>query len=1308
MSGSEGTTLATSATTLVPSQLASLVPTYDPSKDDLEIYTQKVELLTTTWPSDKFGELATRLVLGCSGTAFLKLQQHRDVVTVNDKKSVQKIIEILGGQWGQIPLERKYEAAERALYRCSQRSDETNDSFLARADVLWQELLNKNIKIEELQAYVTLRGSNLGPDDKKKVIMDCDSSDGKLSMKKVASAVRMLGAGFFHEMTTGKRTSKLKVYDQAVLMAEDEDHDDGLFQAYGEEVPGDDDLVESLAGDGDDDALLVMEFESAASELVQEDTELAAAFNPYTEARRRLSEKFKHRGFFPSSGGKGKNRFSKGGKGKGFKSGFSARKSLQQRILNSTCRICGRKGHWKAECPNRGDGVAGNNAGSSGGSTSLNSSFTGSAITPVPEGLSLEFLNLQEFGTATIDEVSVHEEFVLCGFGEYRRGLKNALEKVRNSQDSQTGPLVRQQISLRSEDSSCFANSRDRVANHVESEGILPETADSWVATAYSIQAKGVLDSGATKTVIGSQLVDSLLRSLDPDVRKRVTRSPCQVTFRFGNLSTLDAHHALVIPVGSLNLRVAIVPGSTPFLISNTLVRALRSIVDTHHQKLHSPFLKQPLNLELTERGLFLMDINELVKASIRVSHRSAKQDTFVTEDVQKNYSQSSSCVNQSQGIPSKLESEISNHMSEDINNQLVPKVISNNSSVRNSPIVQPSVEVQSSVIDSSRDRASSCGHDGQPPSAPQEASCRSSKCGGGRPEQVFDPPTAGDEDRFRHCPQGQNVSPSVEGSPILGEVVHRTLWPKQEEESSPCDPLLLTGDRALRDDQPSSADDRHAVQGGQDAIGSTQAQVQESSSSNQCIPRQDRVGAGMGTSRSRDGPRGPDCPAGGEPESRDQPAERSYEPDGRHVESNCSTSPEAIHGFSTRSVDAADLAWLTLHAGDSDAVDSSKNSPTENLSVDQKHFQRLVNQYTKECQECRQHVKVGKVEKHVLFEVFCGPQSPLVQQCQNLRGKAQRFCRERGDLQSVEGRKELFLEMYRCQPEHIWFSPSCNPWCGFSTLNGSRSLQAWDDLQSNRRHHLEQVALGLVLLRFQIENQRHLHWEQPRTSVMFRLPVLKELYAHSMAAEFDMCQFGLRDPNSQELIKKGMIVRTTSNKVFQTIHGRKCPKDHQHQIIEGSVISRGARVNRSQYTERYPRRFARTIVLALDKTEASALASSSRQIEIETAQTGRLSKRFRAHPNARAKGELSRVIEPSTQLHPKRRRIEGKHDAAITVADGWRNVVTMCSKEAPRVGKVVLEDPNIIQCVQDLIPDKKVCFLVAGRGSDRTMPRSW
>ena len=33
-------------------------------------------------------------------------------MTFNDKKSIRRIVEVLGGQWGQIPLELKYEGAE--------------------------------------------------------------------------------------------------------------------------------------------------------------------------------------------------------------------------------------------------------------------------------------------------------------------------------------------------------------------------------------------------------------------------------------------------------------------------------------------------------------------------------------------------------------------------------------------------------------------------------------------------------------------------------------------------------------------------------------------------------------------------------------------------------------------------------------------------------------------------------------------------------------------------------------------------------------------------------------------------------------------------------------------------------------------------------------------------------------------------------------------------------------------------------------------------------------------------------------------
>ena len=221
--GSLGTEASETSGGTISSQLAYLVPSFDPSKDDLQLYQQKVQLVFSVWPSTKVNELITRLILNTSGTAFAKLQLHQTELCINDEKGVKRLIELLGGHWGKTGLEKRYADAERALYQCSQQSDESHDSYLARADVLWTKLMTQKIGLEDLQAYVTLRGASLTSEDKKRVIIDSDNSlEGKLTMVKVSEAIRMLGTSFFQEMTgVSKKGVKAKVYDQAALISED-------------------------------------------------------------------------------------------------------------------------------------------------------------------------------------------------------------------------------------------------------------------------------------------------------------------------------------------------------------------------------------------------------------------------------------------------------------------------------------------------------------------------------------------------------------------------------------------------------------------------------------------------------------------------------------------------------------------------------------------------------------------------------------------------------------------------------------------------------------------------------------------------------------------------------------------------------------------------------------------------------------------------------------------------------------------------------------------------------------------------------
>ena len=61
----------------------------------------------------------------------------------------------------------------------------------------------------------------------------------------------------------------------------------------------DDEMLEALAAEIDEDAILVMQFEDSIAETIQADSELSAYYSSHQEARRRPSERVKVRGFWP-------------------------------------------------------------------------------------------------------------------------------------------------------------------------------------------------------------------------------------------------------------------------------------------------------------------------------------------------------------------------------------------------------------------------------------------------------------------------------------------------------------------------------------------------------------------------------------------------------------------------------------------------------------------------------------------------------------------------------------------------------------------------------------------------------------------------------------------------------------------------------------------------------------------------------------------------------------------------------------------------------------------------------------------------
>lgn len=80
-----------------------------------------------------------------------------------------------------------------------------------------------------------------------------------------------------------------------------------------------------------------MQSEDAVSEVVQKDGELCALYRSYQNARKRLSEKVRFRGFWKvKSSEEGKSKRFKGSKGRG-----GPKQSLASRIASSYCHMQG-------------------------------------------------------------------------------------------------------------------------------------------------------------------------------------------------------------------------------------------------------------------------------------------------------------------------------------------------------------------------------------------------------------------------------------------------------------------------------------------------------------------------------------------------------------------------------------------------------------------------------------------------------------------------------------------------------------------------------------------------------------------------------------------------------------------------------------------------------------------------------------------------------------------------------------------------------------------------------------------------------
>ncbi len=349
-----------------------------------------------------------------------------------------------------------------------------------------------------------------------------------------------------------------------------------------------------------------------------------------------------------------------------------------------------------------------------------------------------------------------------------------------------------------------------------------------------------------------------------------------------------------------------------------------------------------------------------------------------------------------------------------------------------------------------------------------------------------------------------------------------------------------------------------------------------------------------------------------------------------------------------------------------------------------------------------------------VLLEVYANPHSPITEYLQAQGYRAIRFTKADGDLSTVEGKAKLWKVIDEHQPLHIWVAPECGPWGGWNHLNMHKSVQLFDQICKKRREQLTHISLCSQLCRFQVERKRHFHLEQPLGSSMISTSQFQPICSLTNRTVVDMCVFGLKVPQTTRFLKKASQIFSTDPDLSRSFQGKRCPNQHEHQAIEGTILTSGKRVSLTHFCATYCQGFARHVAQYCVRPYTSdALVGESKRMRF----TNPENKRFRLGPsNAFARRvavgrsdseprEVSRrVRQPNVDsAEPSVSRDSNPSRSDPPSSERWRDVFRMADGLAPRVGnhRLTLSDA-LTQQVQALISDLQIECIFISRGTQR------
>ena len=803
----------------------------------------------------------------------------------------------------------------------------------------------------------------------------------------------------------------------------------------------------------------------------------------------------------------------------------------------------------------------------------------------------------------------------------------------------------------------------------------------------------GIVDLGASQTVIGSQQVPELLKLLPQEVRERVTETPCRTVFRFGNSSTVMCDRAILVPLDRWKVKICVVESKTPFLISNNVFRTLSAQIDTASDHVNFSKLGFSLPLCLSEKKLYLLDFCELIRLGNSQLHSFSSSGRIAEQSVM------SSEMEVAQENPSSVVQQISLTQTEQFSQQ----------------------PVQSSfdVSDQPSNRVAQFGPDGH------SQSCRSFPGSHHRAEARGISPsvvrtTVGDESRL-WGEQGESTIRRCDPTrPKVCPVVCAQVC-REQEGSTPSVPLLRG---VVHGTSGTDSGNPPREQGGSSKVCWSDGEVQSSSPEDhrsgqpRKLVRIGTVGAEQavecGSGRTTCDPRRTECPTHEDFQHRDQSlADHSpiaaVDPSG-NAEPTCLGTVSSMPEVDEFRADLCDVFGRQQWQDQPEAVvDESYFSCliSKNQSQGNWVYEEMWQYFSKKfaylsSEQVHQHWSKSRV--HVM-EIYCSDHSQLTHQGNLLGLLTVRFGLKQGDLGTYGGRCCLYDALWATRPQHIWLSPRCGPWSAWNRLNSCKSRQLAAQIAADRRG--ESVHLWLCSAMFQLQKWRqgsfHAHLEQPDGSEMVWQPELEEIVVSALKVQCDMCTAGqLRHPTSRDFLRKKTQVWTTSQIMWRMLQQYQCLGQHPHDTIAGSCKPHGlGRTSVSKFSELYTALFGKRIcraiqcscqVLEKPMTVHTALTETHGAEDNEPSEPKRRRLNGKFHPE-----QLFEPL-PAAEASP----VSSSHSSTEDPTTQIQQLLQLADQSAPRVGKMVVSDGPLFEGVQQLYPDKQIMVVDVCRGANR------